>query len=91
MIDAPDLYYKMEYIKGTWSMRKLKRQINSLSFEKGAAAKNHDLSCVQWYSLEISSELFKLVSHDEEDKQLHQMVGPRCRYSLCIERSKDEF
>lgn len=31
-------YYEIECIKGTWSVRELKRQINSLSFERSAAA-----------------------------------------------------
>jgi len=31
-------YYEIECIKGTWSVRELKRQINSLSFERSASS-----------------------------------------------------
>ncbi len=33
-------YYEIEAIKGVWSVRELKRQINSLNFERSAAAKD---------------------------------------------------
>lgn len=33
-------YYEIESIKGVWSVRELKRQMNSLSFERSAAADN---------------------------------------------------
>ena len=45
VIDEPlkRAYYEIEAIKGVWSVRELKRQINSLSFERSAAAKNPEL------------------------------------------------
>jgi predicted nuclease of restriction endonuclease-like (RecB) superfamily len=33
-------YYEVECIKGTWSVRELKRQINTLAFERSASAKS---------------------------------------------------
>lgn len=33
-------FYEMESIKGTWSVRELKKQINKLTFERTASAKN---------------------------------------------------
>lgn len=36
-------YYEIEAIKGVWSVRELKRQINSLNFERSAAAKDPQL------------------------------------------------
>jgi len=36
-------YYEIECIKGVWSVRELKRQISSLSYERSAAAENPDL------------------------------------------------
>jgi predicted nuclease of restriction endonuclease-like (RecB) superfamily len=36
-------YYEIEIIKGVWSVRELKRQINSLSYERSAASKNPKL------------------------------------------------
>ncbi len=36
-------YYEIETIKGVWSVRELKRQINSLNFERSAVAKDPSL------------------------------------------------
>ena len=40
-------YYEIECIKGVWSVRELKRQISSLSFERSAASKNPKLLVAQ--------------------------------------------
>lgn len=44
-IDPPlkRTFYEVEAIKGVWSVRELKRQINRLSFERSAAAKDPQL------------------------------------------------
>ena len=46
-------YYEIEAIKGVWSVRELKRQINSLSYERSAAADDPQLLSKQ---LGLSSE-----------------------------------
>jgi hypothetical protein len=35
-------FYEIQCIKGVWSVRELKRQINSLTFERSASSKNKD-------------------------------------------------
>lgn len=51
-------FYEIESIKGTWAVRELKRQINSLLFERTGLSKNKEklLSLTNSNSLKISPE-----------------------------------
>jgi len=56
-------YYEIEAIKGVWSVRELKRQINSLSYERSASAENFSAIQDQLYSKAEKLEAKQLIKN----------------------------